>query len=260
MMKNKIPQFNLSPTITVDQAVLYMLSLLYDYRRYLGLFDDEFCLQDHLYEQWDETSRTHHDALLEIERLKSVVDVTDEELEIAEQTYENTRMAFDNLMSLLARAKDYRQQISLEVSKARRGKSTWIIIDEVETARAGQIHISRDSFIEWFEGLEMDKESPVIPDSPLSMHEGPHEKPINRTAAKSLHITLGLLVELFAETDAKNLKRGQKPNVKGIAEQMVDHAKVLSNSKKVTGQDQKSIENRLKVALYALEADLKSGG
>ena len=100
-------------------------------------------------------------------------------------------------------------------------------MDEPETARTGQYLITKASFQEWLEGMELgdDAEDYIPIDLPLD--EDAFDKALSRKSAVSLQVTLGLLVSMYAESVGGDFGSGQNPKVIKIAEKISEYAKDL---------------------------------
>lgn len=244
-------------TLTVDQAVMRMLG--YDGEFILTNVDDEndtleFGISDYILAELDYAEAELGNAKLALHELKQSDSATEPELTAAKKVVAEKEASFAKARELTTLRDYYRNLINIEVHKAKHGKNTSLRIDEAKLIEERKIRIYRDSFKKWFEGLELSNTPTEFP-VPGSMEVGPHEMPLSPTKAKNLHITFGLLLELFAESDAKTLKRAGKPNVKRIAERIAIYAKERKTRPILENQSDEAIKSRIEVAKYALDSE-----
>ena len=142
------------------------------------------------------------------------------ELKDAEQKVESAKAELEEANKLPKLAEKYRLLINHEISRVRLGKRSPLVVDEDESARTGQLRINTASFQEWLEGMELDDAEDISAPVALPIDEDAFDKALSRKAAESLHVTLGLLVSLFAESGGGKFGTGQNPNVINIAKEL----------------------------------------
>ena len=94
-----------------------------------------------------------------------------------------------------------------------------------------------------------DVSAPVAP----TIDEDAFDKALSRKAAASLHVTLGLLVSLFAESGGgSRFGTSQNPNVINIATELDRYATQLNDDYPLHGQGKEAIRKRIEMSLSAL--------
>ena len=248
---NIIP-YQTSPSLTVKQAVMYMLG-------YRGLVDTElmeFDLSEYLYVLQEEADCAFGNASYELEMLKRNDNASPEAIKNAEHSVESTKAELEKAQKLPDVAQEYRLLINHEISRVRLGKRSPFVVDEDESVHTGQLRINTTSFQEWFEGMELDDANEVSVPIAFPDEEYDFNKELSSKSAESLHVTLGLLVSLFAESGGNNLGSGQKPNVIKIATKIDEYAKQLNYGYPLHGQGYQSIRKRIEVAFSALHSNV----
>lgn len=253
MVEDNINPYQTSPTLTVKQAVMYLLGFRGDYEFEVERDWYEFDLSDYLHDLQEKEDCAHSNAIYELEKLKSKDSASSEEIEVATHKVETARSKLEDTQKLPRIAEEYRLLINHAISKARLGKRTPIIVDEDETIRTGELRITKASFLEWLEGMELNVENGVP--IPVTDSEADEllRKPLSRKANNSLHVTLGLLVSMFAESSSSRYGSAENPTTINIAKALDQHAKKLNDGKRLHGQGEEAIRKRIEIALYALE-------
>ena len=254
MDDDDIIPYETSPSLTIQQAVMYILG----YRgEYSFMADTEwmtFDLYEYLYDLQEETDVNFCNASSELVMLKRNDKTTPEAIKNAEEKIASTKVEHEKAKKLPKIAERYRLLINHEFSRARLGKRNSLVIDEDESARAGQPCIITASFQEWLEGIELDDANEVSVPVKLPIQDDALDRKMELTlaTAESLHVTLGLLVSLFAESSGGEFGSGLKPNVSGITKEIAKYVKELNGGKKLRGQGSERIKDRIEVALSAL--------
>jgi hypothetical protein len=186
--------------------------------------------------------------------LKRSVDASPEELRNAEQTVASTCAELEKANKLPIIAEQYRLLINHEISRVRSGKRSPLGIDEDESARTGQLRIYTARFQEWLEGMELDDTNEIPVPIAIPVDEDAFSKPLGSKAAESLHLTLGLLVSLYAKSRGGKFGTSQKPNVINIATEIDGYAKELNDGHALLGQQTQAIRKRIELALNALKS------
>ena len=100
--------------------------------------------------------------------------------------------------------------------------------------------------------MELDDAAEDYAPVALPVDEDTFDKELSRKSAVSLHVTLGLLVSLFAESGGGEFGSGQKPKVIRIAKEIAKYALERKGGSKFGGQSKERIKDRIEVALSAL--------
>ena len=217
--ENIIP-YEPSPTLTVNQAVMYMLGYRGQYSYMADTEEMAFDLSDYLFDLQEKADVVCGNASFELEMLKRNANASPEELKNAEEKVETAKAELKQANELPKLAEKYRLLINHEISRVRLGKRSPLGIDEDESTRTGQLRIYTASFQEWLEGVELDDAEDVSASVALPLDEDAFDKALSRKAAVSLHVTPGLLVSLFAESGGGKFGTGQNPNLSKIAEKI----------------------------------------
>jgi hypothetical protein len=250
---NIIP-YETTPSLTIKQAVMYMLGYRGKYNFMADTEPMDFDLYEYLYELQEEADVAFNNASVELEMLKRNGNASPEAIMDAEEKVASTKVELEKANKLPKIAERYRLLINHEFSRARLGKRNSLVIDEDESARAGQPCIITASFQEWLEGIELDdaNEDSVPVRLPLVDDALDRKMELTKATAESLHVTLGLLVSLFAESSGGEFGSGLKPNVSGISKEIAKYALERKGGSKFRGQSNERIKDRIEVALSAL--------
>jgi hypothetical protein len=104
--------------------------------------------------------------------------------------------------------------------------------------------------------MELDDANEVSVPSAFPDEEYDFNKELSSKSAESLHVTLGLLVSLFAESGGNKFGSGQEPKVINIATKIDEYAKQLNGGHPLLGQRTQAIRKRIEVALSALHSNV----
>ena len=252
---NIIP-YQPSPTLTAEQAVMYILGYRGEYSFMADTELMEFELSDYLYNLQEEADCAFSKAGYELEMLKRNGDASPDAIKIAEKKVASAKAELEKANKLPAVAENYRLLINHEISRVRLGKRSPLVIDEGESARADQLRINKASFLEWLEGMELEDatEDSAPIKLPLVDDALDREMDLTRNTAESLFLTLGLLVSLYAESSGGEFGSGLKPKIINIAEKIDKHGKQLNKDKQLYGQGTQSVRKRIEVALSTLNS------
>ena len=250
--ENIIP-YEPSPTLTVYQAVMYMLGYRGQYSYMADTEEMAFDLSDYLFDLQEKADVACGNASYELEMLKRNGNASPDELKNAEEKVESTKAELEEANELPKLAEKYRLLINHEISRVRLGKRSPLVIDNDESTRTGQLCIFTASFLEWLEGMELDDAEDIVA---LPLDEDAFDKALSRKAAGSLQLTLGLLVSLFAESGGGEFGSGQNPNASNIAQAIDGYAKQLNDDYSLHGQGKEAIRKRIEVALSALHSNI----
>ena len=255
--ENIIP-YEPSPTLTVNQAVMYMLGHRGQYSYMADTEVFEYDLSDYLSDLQEKADVACSNASVDLEMLKRGGNASPDELKNAEEKFVSTKAELEEANKLPKLAEKYRLLINHEISRVRLGKSSPLGIDEDESARTGQLRIYTARFQEWLEGMELDDTEDVSAPVTLTIDEDAFDKELSRKSAVSLQVTLGLLVSLFAESGGFKFGSGQNPNVINIATELDRYATQLNGSHPLHGQGKEAIKKRIDVALSAFKSSILS--
>lgn len=251
---NDIIPYETSPTLTVNQCVIHMLDkhCKFSFMGEMKLIQND--LYDYLYELQDIPDRAHGNARYKLYELNQNDKAPPDEIKAAEKKVEFTKTELVEANQIPDIARQYYLLLNHEISRARLGKRNSLDIDEVESARTGQVCIDRASFLEWLEGIELDDNDQGFAPIKLPIQDDAFDREMELTKkqTESLFLTLGLLVSLFAEASNDKYGTGMKPNIINIAEKIDKHGKRLNKGKKLVGQGKSAVKNRINVALSAL--------
>ena len=197
--ENIIP-YEPSPTLTVNQAVMYMLGYRGQYSYMADTEEIAFDLSDYLFDLQEKADVACSNASFELEMLKRGGNASANALKEAEEKVESAKTALEEANKLPDITEKYRLLINHEISRVRLGKLTPLVIDEDESTRTGLLRVTEASFQEWLDGMELDDAEDVSARAAVPVDEDAFDTELSRKAAVSLQITLGLLVSLFAES------------------------------------------------------------
>ena len=190
---NNIIPYETSPTLTVDQCVIHMLDkrCKFSFMGEMKLFQTDLC--DYLYELQDIPDRAHGNARYELYELKQNDKASPDETRAAEEKVKFAKAELDEANKIPDIAEQYRLQINHEISRARLGIRNSLVIDEVESARTGQVCINRASFLEWLEGMELDDTSKISSSVKYPLEDEALDQAIEKASnpIESLLFTLG---------------------------------------------------------------------
>jgi hypothetical protein len=252
---NVIP-YQPTPTLTVEQAVMRLLGYPGPFSFMADTEEIEFDLSDYLYNLQEEADCACGNASFELEMLTRDDNASPEEIKNAEQKVASTKAKLEEANKLPYIAERYRLRINHEISRVRMGKCSPLVIDEDESARTRQLRITTTSFREWLEGMELEDARDVSAPIALPVEEDAFDSELSRKAAVSLHVTLGLLVSLFAEAGGGKFGTGQNPNVINIAKKIDEYATRLNGGQPLHGQQAQAVRKRIELALNALHSHI----
>lgn len=235
---------------------MYMLGYRDEYSFMAGKDKMEFDLSDYLHNLQEEADCAFGNASYELEMLKRNDNASPEAIKDAEHRVKATKAELEKAQKLPDVAEEYRLLINHEISRVRLGKRSPLVVDEDESSRTGQLRINTTSFQEWLEGMELDDANEASVPVILPVEEDAFDKELKRKSAVSLHVTLGLLVSLFAESGGSKLGSGQKPNISNIAKKIDEYAKQRNGGYPLTGQRTEAIKERIEKALSALNSSV----
>jgi hypothetical protein len=252
MEDDNIIPYQTSPSLTAKQAVMYILGYRgqYSYMVHMDLM--EFDLSDYLHELQEDADCAFGNASYELEMLKRTDSPSPEAINIAEGKVESTKAELEQANNLPTLAEDYRLLINHEISRVRSGKHSPLVIDEDESA-PGQPRINTASFLEWLGEMDLDDATGNYEPIPLPVEEDDFARAIEGKSAASLHLTLGLLVSLFAESSGNTFGTRMKPNISRIAREIHKHSTILNNDFPLEGQGIERIKDRIETGKRALE-------
>ena len=253
---NIIP-YETSPTLTVKQAVMYMLGYRGEFS--FRISDTEqmtFDIHTYLYNLQEEADCAAGNAYYELEMLKRAGNASPEEIKDAEQKVESTNAELKKANKLVKIAEDYRLLLNREITRVRRGKRSSLVIDEDETLRTNRYLIITASFEEWLREMDLDDVTSNYEPLPLPVEEDDFRRAIEGKSAESLYLTLGLLVNLFAESSGKKFGTSMKPNISGIAKEIFKHSYKLNDDSPMEGQSIERIKDRVETGKRALELQI----
>lgn len=256
MEDDNIIPYRTSPTLTVKQAVMYILGYRGDfyYETEEGVF--EYDLYDFIRDMQEDADSELGNAKYDLLELREAVDTDANAIEAAQVRVMTAKAALEKAQSLKDIADDYRLLIDHEIKRARLGKRTPLVVDEDETTESGQLRINRASYLEWLEGMELyDANDAPVPIA-LPVDEDAFDKKLDRKSAVSLHVTLGLLVSLFAESSGNEFGSGQKPKVINIAKKIDEYATQLNDGYPLDWQQTQAIRKRIELALSAMKSSI----
>jgi hypothetical protein len=254
MEDDNIIPYQTSPSLTVKQAVMHILGYRgpYSYMVHMDLM--EFDLFDYLRDLQEDADCAFGNASYELWMLKQTDSPSPEAINIAEGKVESTKAELEKANKLPELAENYRQLIDHEIKRARLGKRSPLVVDEDESTRTGQLRVNTASFQEWFEGMELDDATEASAPVALPVDEDAFDKELSRKSAVSLHVTLGLLVSLFAESSGGEFGSGQKPKVINIAKKIDEYATQLNDGYPLDWQSTQAIRKRIDLARSALKS------
>jgi hypothetical protein len=256
MEDDNIIPYETSPTLTVKQAVMYILGYRGQYSFVADTELMEFDLFDYLHDLQEEADCAFSNASSELKVLKRTDSPSPEAINIAEGKIKSTKVELEKAQKLSKLAEQYRLLINHEISRVRLGKRSPLVIDEDESARTSQLRINTARFQEWLEGMELDDATEASAPVALPVDEDAFDRELSRKSAESLYVTLGLLVSLFAESSGNKLGSGQNPTVSSIVKELDEYLKQLNGGHKLHGQGKDSITGRIEVALSALRSNV----
>jgi hypothetical protein len=252
MEDDNIIPYETSPSLTVKQAVMYILGYRGQYSYMVDTQLMEFDLFDYLRDLQEEADSVFSNASYELEMLKRTGNTSPEAMTIAEEKVESTKAELEKAQKLTTLAEDYRLLINHEISRVRSGKHSPLVIDEDESA-PGQPRINTASFLEWLGEMDLDDATGNYEPIPLPVEEDDFARAIEGKSAASLHLTLGLLVSLFAESSGNTFGTRMKPNISRIAKEIYEHSKRLNDDYPLEGQGIERIKDRIETGKRALE-------
>jgi hypothetical protein len=249
MEEDNFNPYQTSPTLTVKQAVMYILGYRgeYEFEAEGDWFD--FDLYDYLQNLQEMADCACSIASDDLGMLKRDDSASLEAIEHATQKVDTARIKLRNTQKLPEKAEGYRLLINHEISKVRLGKRSPLTVDEDETARTRELRITLASFQDWLEGMELNDETPSVM---LPVDENSFDQPLSRKSAESLYATLGLLVSMFAQSKGLKFGTDNNPTVINIAKEIDECAKQLNGGHQLHGQGHQSIRKRIEIALFAL--------
>jgi len=256
MDDENINPYEPSPTLTVNQAVMYMLGYRGPYNFMADTEEIECDLSDYLFALQEEADCACGNALSELEILKRDGNASAGKLKDAEEKVETAKTELKQANELPKLAEKYRLLINHEISRVRLGKHSPLVIDKDESGVQPRIYTA--SFQEWLEGMELDDAEDVSAPVAPTIDEDAFDKALSRKSAVSLQVTLGLLVSLFAESGGIKFGSGQNPNVINIATELDRYATQLNGSHPLHGQGKEAIKKRIDVALSAFKSSILS--
>jgi len=254
MDEENINPYEPSPTLTVNQAVMYMLGYRGPYNFMADTEEIECDLSDYLFALQEEADCACGNALSELEILKRDGNASAGKLKDAEEKVETAKTELKQANELPKLAEKYRLLINHEISRVRLGKHSPLVIDKDESGVQPRIYTA--SFQEWLEGMELDDAEDVSAPVAPTIDEDAFDKALSGKAAESLWVTLGLLVSLFAELRGGEFGTGQHPTVINIAKKLDRYAKELNKNHPVRGQQTQAIRKRIELALSALKCSI----
>jgi hypothetical protein len=256
MEDDNIIPYETSPSLTVKQAVMYMLGYRGEYSFVADTELMEFDLFDYLHNLQEEADGAFGNASYELEMLKRNDNASPDAIKIAEEKVASTKAKLEKAQKLPDVAEEYRLLINHEISRVQLGKRTPLVVDEDESAHTGQLRINTASFQEWLEGMELDEanEDSAPVKLPLVDDALDREMELSKDTVESLFLTLGLLVSLFAESSGGEFGSGLKPKIINIATKIDEHGKQLNKDKPLYGQGTQSVRKRIDVALSTLDS------
>jgi len=254
---NIIP-YQTSPTLTVKQAVMYILGYRDEYSFKADTEVITFDLFDYLYHLQEEADCAFGNASYELEMLKREGNASPEAIKSAEEKVESTKAELKKANELPKLAEQYRLQINHEISRARLGKRNSLVIDEDETADTGQLRINTASFQEWLDEIQLDDDTSDSMPVKLPLVDEALDQAIEKTSKpiENLFLTLGLLVSLYAESQGNDFGSGQNPKVSKVAEAIANYAKDRNDKYTVKGQGHERIKDRIEVAQSVLKTTI----
>jgi hypothetical protein len=261
MEDDDIIPYRPSSTLSVDQAVMYILGYRGDYQYEVDDENFSFTLSDYTTNLQVEADSAYSIANHELEMLKRSGDATPEEIQAAEERVASAKAELERANKLPGRAENYRLLINHEIYRVRLGKRSSLVIDEDASGRARHPRILTASFLEWLGEMDLTEDTSNYEPLPLPVDEEDFRRVIKGNNAESLHFTLGLLVSLFAESSDTKFGTGNKPNISGIAKAIFEHSKNLNDGHPFEGQGTERIKDRIETGkrafeLYAFGEDL----
>ena len=252
MEDDNIIPYETSPTLTVNQCVIHILDKCckFSFMGEMKLIEND--LYDYLYNLQDIPDRAHGNARHELYMLEKNDNASPDEIKAAEEKVEFTKAELEEANKIPDIAEKYRLLINHEISRVRLGKRTPLVVDEDESTHTGELCINTASFLEWLEGMELDDSTEDYAPVALPVDEDAFDKELNRKSAVSLHVTLGLLVSLFAESSGGEFGSGKKPKVINIAKKIDEYATQLNDGCPLDWQQTQAIRKRIELALSAL--------
>jgi hypothetical protein len=249
---NIIP-YETSPSLTAKQAVMYILGYRGEYYYVIGTDEFEFDLSDYLRDLQEDADCAFGNASSELKVLKRTDSPSPEAIKNAEQRVESTKAKLEKVQKLPDVAEDYRLLINHEISRVRSGKHSPLVIDEDESTRTGQLCFTTTSFLDWLGEMDLDDATGNYEPIPLPVGEDDFARAIEGKSAASLHLTLGLLVSLFAESSGNTFGTRMKPNISRIAREIHKHSTILNDDFPLEGQGIERIKDRIETGKRALE-------
>lgn len=110
--------------------------------------------------------------------------------------------------------------------------------------------------MKWLEGIDLDGTDQLSPTSTFTLDEEAFCKEIGSKSAESLHVTMGLLVTMYAESRGGKFGTGLKPNVSNIAKEIAKFSEERNSGCPLSGQSYESIKGRVEVALSAFKSNI----
>ena len=253
MEDDNIIPYQTSPTLTVKQAVMYMLDYRGEYYYVIDTDEFEFDLFDYLRDLQEEVDSTSGNASYELWMLEQTDNPSPEAIKLAEEKVATAKAELEKANKLPKLAEQYRLLIDHEISRVRLGKRSLLRIDEDESARTGQLRIYKMNFMEWLGEMDLNDATGNYKPLPLPVEEDDFARVIQGKYAASLHFTLGLLVSLFAESSGNTFGTGKKPNISRIAKEIYEHSKRLNDDYPFEGQRIERIKDRIETGKRAFE-------
>lgn len=145
--------FNLDRTLTVDQAVRYMLGYGDPVHYEIDGETEEQTVQELLTLEYERADAEHSNAKYDLAMHQQSQPKDTKTADTLQKAVDVKAVALAEMKATLAQAKDYFRLIQDEIAKAMSGKDSALVIDHVESQRSPHVHITRSSLEEWSESI-----------------------------------------------------------------------------------------------------------
>lgn len=145
--------FNLDRTLTVDQAVRYMLGYGDPVHYEIDGETEEQTVQELLTLEHERADAEYSNAKYDLAMHQQSQPKDTETADTLQKAVDEKAVALAEMKAMMAKAKDYFRLIQDEIAKAMSGKDSALVIDHVESQRSPHVHITRSSLEEWSESI-----------------------------------------------------------------------------------------------------------
>jgi hypothetical protein len=202
------------------------------------------------------------------DQLQELVDAASQAFRLAAESgadlnaMKKKEMAVEERRTLVERAAKFARDIDDEINSHTNHR---LIVDEFETNRTGEQHISISSLDRWARDehqipiVENEYDEPNVISGTSKGRATSESEELSPTKTRSSHITTALLIKALANSSGKKYVHGDSPNIKEIATRL---SEMFTEEVKdcALGQSFESIRKRLKKSMDIYKEEVPSNG